>query len=89
MPLSPHQRRRALRTSADWPEDQLPYPLNELTDAEISAPDSSFQNLPNPTTPNRPDQIGTPTNPAPMTPPTFPPFRCPTSCSINSCATGP
>ena len=49
MPLSPRQRRRALRASADWPEDQLPYPLNELTDAEISAPDNSFQNLPNPT----------------------------------------
>ena len=53
MPLSLRQRRRALRTPADWPEDQLPYPLDELADAERPTPDNSFQNLPNPTAPNQ------------------------------------
>ena len=39
---------------ADWSENQLPYPLDELTDAERSAPDNPHRDVPNPTTPNRP-----------------------------------
>ncbi len=46
---------------ADWSADELPYPLDELTDAQRPAPDNPYQDVPNPTTPNhfqppRPDR---------------------------------
>ncbi len=39
---------------ADWSENQPPFPLDELTDAERPAPDNPYQDVPNPTTLNRP-----------------------------------
>ena len=46
---------------ADWSAGELPYPLDELTDAQRPAPDNPCQDVPNPTAPNhyqppRPDR---------------------------------
>ena len=46
---------------ADWSENQPPFPLDELTDAERPAPDNPYQDVPNPTAldhpqPPRPDR---------------------------------
>ena len=49
---------------ADWSENQLPYPLDELTDAERPAPDNPYQDVPNPTTRNRPQPPRPDSNPA-------------------------